>query len=57
MSESEANPTNQATAIAAPRRNGRPMRIGGGPPNYADNAGKALGETWKGVTTDGSTLP
>jgi hypothetical protein len=57
VSESEANPTNQATAIAAPRRNGRPMRIGGGPPNYADNAGKALGETWKGVTTDGSTLP
>lgn len=56
MSESQIKPTNQAAAIAAPRRNGRPMRIGGGPPNYADNAGKALGETWKGVTIDGTPL-
>jgi len=56
MSVSEIKPTNQAAAIAAPRRNGRPMRIGGGPPNYADNAGKALSETWKGVTSDGSPV-
>ena len=56
MSISEAKPTNQPAAIAAARRNGRPLRIGGGPPNYADNAGKALGENWKGVTTDGAPL-
>ncbi len=56
MSESETQPTNQAAAIAAPRRNGRPMHIGGGPPNYAANAGKALGEIWKGITADGSPI-
>src|SRR5690349_11556710 len=56
MSESETQPTNQASAIAAPRRNGRPMRIGGGPPSYADNAGKAVAETWKGVTSNGTPL-
>ena len=41
MKVSEAKPTNQPAAIAAARRNGRPLRIGGGPPNYADNAAKA----------------
>ena len=50
MSVSEAKPTNQPAAIAAARRNGRPLRIGGGPPNYADNAAKALSENWKGVS-------
>jgi hypothetical protein len=56
MSVSQAKPTNQPAAIAAARRNGRPLRIGGGPPNYDDNAAKALSENWKGVTTDGSPL-
>src|ERR1041384_5950485 len=57
MSESGTKPNNQAAAIAAPRRNGRPMGVGGGPPNYAENAGKALDEPWKGVTADGTPLP
>jgi hypothetical protein len=47
---------NQPAAIAAPRRNGRPMRIGGGPPNYVDNAARALAEPLKGITTVGTPI-
>jgi hypothetical protein len=52
----ELKPANQPAAIAAPRRNGRPMRIGGGPPNYVDNAALALAEPLKGITTDGAPI-
>lgn len=41
----------------APRRNGRPMRIGGGPPQYLENALAAVAEPLKGITTDGTVMP
>ena len=56
MSESETKPTNRPEAIAVPRRNGRPMHIGGGPANYVDNAARALAEPLQGITTDGKAL-
>ena len=56
MSANEVKPTNQPEAIAAPRRNGRPMRIGGGPANYVDNAANGLAQEFKGVTTDGTAM-
>ncbi len=41
----------------SPRRNGRPMRIGGGPPGYLENALAAAAEPLKGITTDGTAIP
>ena len=49
-------PTNQASAIAAPRRNGRPMKIGGGPANYVDNAANNLAQGFTGITSDGAPI-
>ena len=43
--------------LAAPRRNGRPLKFGGGPPHYLENALKAVAEPFKGNTTDGSAIP
>lgn len=43
--------------LAAPRRNGRPLKFGGGPPDYLQNALKAVAEPFKGNTTDGAVIP
>jgi hypothetical protein len=43
--------------LAAPRRNGRPLKLGGGPPNYLQNALKAVAEPFKGNTTGGTVVP
>ena len=43
--------------LAAPRRNGRSLKFGGGPPNYLQNALKAVDEPFKGNTTDGAIVP
>jgi hypothetical protein len=42
---------------SSPRRNGRPMRVGGGPPNYVENALAAVKQPLKGITTDGTVIP
>ena len=46
-----------AGQLAVPRRNGRALKFGGGPPNYLQNALKAVAEPFKGNTTDGSAIP
>ena len=43
--------------LAAPRRNGRSLKFGGGPPNYLQNALKAVDEPFKGNTSDGAIIP
>jgi hypothetical protein len=43
--------------LAAPRRNGRSLKFGGGPPNYLQNALKAVDEPFMGNTTDGAIVP
>lgn len=43
--------------LAAPRRNGRPLKLGGGPPNYLQNALKTAAEPFKGNTTEGAVVP
>jgi Protein of unknown function (DUF3500) len=42
--------------LAAPRRNGRPLKFGSGPPNYLQNALTAATEPFKGNTTDGAVV-
>ncbi|MGH7852905.1 MAG: DUF3500 domain-containing protein [Candidatus Binatia bacterium] len=56
MSERE-NADHLPGQLAAPRRNGRPLKFGGGPPNYLQNALKAVAEPFKGNTTDGAVVP
>jgi hypothetical protein len=43
--------------LTAPRRNGRPLKFGGGPPNYLQNALEAVAEPFKGITTDATIVP
>ena len=43
--------------LAAPRRNGRSLKFGGGPPNYLQNALKSVDGPFKGNTTDGAIVP
>jgi len=43
--------------LASPRRNGRSLKAGGGPPNYLQNALKAVAEPFKGNTTAGAVVP
>jgi len=43
--------------LAAPRRNGRPLKFGGGPQNYLQNALAAVAEPFKGNTADGIVVP
>jgi hypothetical protein len=56
MSKSE-NVDHLPGQLAAPRRNGRPLKLGGGPPNYLQNGLKAVAEPFKGNTTDGTMVP
>jgi hypothetical protein len=56
MSERE-NADHLPGQLAAPRRNGRPLKLGGGPPNYLQNALKTVAEPFKGNTTDGAVVP
>ncbi len=42
--------------LAAPRRNGRGLKLGGGPTNYLQNALTAVAEPFKGNTTDGKVI-
>ncbi len=43
--------------LGSPRRNGRLLKFGGGPPNYLQDALKAVAEPFKGNTTDGTAVP
>jgi hypothetical protein len=43
--------------LAAPRRNGRALKFGGGPANYLQNALAAVAEPFKGNTIDGKVVP
>jgi Protein of unknown function (DUF3500) len=43
--------------LASPRRNGRPLKFGGGPANYLQNALKAVAEPFRGNTTNGTVVP
>jgi Protein of unknown function (DUF3500) len=54
MSESDSS---TGANTSSPRRNGRPMRLGGGPPNYLENALAAVAQPLKGITTDGTVVP
>jgi hypothetical protein len=56
MSERE-NADHLPGQLAAPRRSGRPLKLGGGPPNYLQNALKTVAEPFKGNTTDGAVVP
>lgn len=42
--------------LGLPRRNGRLLKFGGGPPNYLQNALKAVAEPFQGNTTDGTAV-
>jgi hypothetical protein len=46
-----------ASSIRPRRRNGRPLRIGGGPPNYLENALAAAAQPLKGIITGGQPIP
>jgi hypothetical protein len=56
-----SEPTRQTITGSAdtkrPRRNGRPMRLGGGPPNYLEHGLAAAAQPLKGITTDGTVIP
>jgi hypothetical protein len=39
------------------RRNGRPLRLRGGPEGYLENALGAVAQPFKGITTDGNVIP
>jgi hypothetical protein len=56
MSDGDLRSGNVSRATWAPRRNGRPISIGGGPPNYLDNGMKAAAEPFKGITADGNIV-
>lgn len=57
MSESTPQSSAASSEMSSPRRNGRPMRLGGGPPNYVENACAAVEQPLKGITTDGTVIP
>ena len=48
---------NQNRTLLSPRRNGRPMRLGGGPPGYLEKGLAAVAEPFRGVTVDGTVAP
>jgi len=54
---SKSDPRSATTPAASPRRNGRPLDIGGGPSGYLENGLNAASQPFKGITTDGSVIP
>jgi len=54
---SKSDPRSATTPAASPRRNGRPLDIGGGPSGYLENGLNAAWQPFKGITTDGSVIP
>ena len=54
---SKSDPRSATTPAASPRRNGRPLDIGGGPSGYLENGLNAASQLFKGITTDGSVIP
>jgi hypothetical protein len=52
---SDTSLSSQATAPASPTK--RPLRLGGGPAGYVENALKAVAEPFKGITVDGTIVP
>jgi hypothetical protein len=57
MSEPTPRTIAGSSDTKTPRRNGRPMRVGGGPPNYLENGLAAVAQPLKGITADGSVIP
>ena len=57
MSEPTPRSSPASSETSSPRRNGRPMRLGGGPPNYVENALAAVAQPLKGITADGTIIP
>ena len=54
---SDPTPRTGSSDAKTPRRNSRPMRVGGGPPNYLENAMAAVAQPLKGITADGTVIP
>jgi hypothetical protein len=57
MQDAGPRPENETQTPLSPRRNGRPICLGGGPPGYADKAVAAVAEPFKGITADGTVTP
>jgi hypothetical protein len=57
MDETRFRTGNETQTPLSPRRNGRPMRLGGGPPGYAEKALAAVAQPFKGITADGTVTP
>ena len=54
---SKSDPHSGTAPGTSPRRNGRPMDIGGGPSGYLENGLNAASQPFKGITTEGSVIP
>ena len=54
---SKSDPRSGTALGTSPRRNGRPMDIGGGPSGYLENGLNAASQPFKGITTDGGIIP
>ena len=54
---SKSDPRSGTAPGTSPRRNGRPMDIGGGPSGYLENGLNAASQPFKGITTEGSVIP
>ncbi len=57
MSKSDPHTATMSESTPSPRRNGRPMDIGGGPTAYLENGLGAASQPFKGITTDGTVIP
>ena len=57
MSKSDPHMGATPGAASSPRRNGRPMDIGGGPEGYLEKGLAAVSQPFKGITTDGNVMP
>jgi hypothetical protein len=49
MSKSDPHAATTSESTPSPRRNGRPMSIGGGPASYLENALAAVAQRYSGI--------
>jgi hypothetical protein len=56
MSKDDLHSANTLGAPPSPRRNGRPIDIGGGPAGYLENGLNAAAQPFRGITSDGSVI-
>ena len=57
MSKNDPRAATMSESTPSPRRNGRPMSIGGGPAGYLENGLAAAAQPYKGIMTDGNLTP